>query len=275
MMNCTNKCTKINLNNCDCETILSTDCIEDSTGETLTTILQNIDKSIPCIRDAKLVQGNYEVQVEDACKILVLNGDVDSSNITYTIELPNTDDFVNKTLIFKDVSETGDPTGEVEWEFSQPILYNKGGVTTTKFHRLAWGPHKVLHLSLLKKDGVNYTWVVTSPSIGIPEVKVFTDADLLNNWVIAPGSYLKLYRLGNHRCLQGLVTGGSPPSSLLILDSIDRPAAPGGYFPVVSDVSPFRALLTITTSISVNFPSGPNLTGGEILSLFNVSWYVD
>jgi hypothetical protein len=280
--------SKITLNNCDCDFTVDTDCVEykgdklsvepnvrNGSSRTLTSIIESIDDSL-CTRSVKIVEGDYEVQLEDTCKILFLNGALSNAeNKTYVITLPETDDFFNQTIILKDISETDTPSGDVFWEFSSPIIYNKGGVSTDEFSKLAWGPHKVLHLTFLKKDGVNYSWVVTSPSIGIPEVINFSNDDLSGDWQIASGSYLTLYRLGNHRQLQGMVTGGEVPSTLLVLDAIDHPASPGGYFLAAVDASPYRALLTLSTSISISFPGGTDLVSGEQLSLFGISWYVE
>lgn len=283
-MACT-ACKKIGLENCDCDYVVKANCVEykgdklsfesgvkNGSSRTLSSILESISDQ-GCEREAKLVSGDYEVQSEDVCKYLLLNGTpVDSAHVTYTIELPNTEEFANKTLIFKDISENGDPTGTVFWDFSENIVYGQGGASTENFEELAWGSHKVLHLTFLKKDGVNYSWVVTSPSVGIPEVVTFTDDDLEGNWTIV--EELKLFRLGKHRQLQGTVTGGDVPTSLLILDAQDIPSS-SGYFLATVDVSPYRAILTITSQIAVSFPGGTHLTSGENLSLFGVSWYVD
>lgn len=282
-MACT-ACKKVSIENCDCPYTVNADCVEykgdklsfennvrNGSSRSLSSILESIENDV-CERDAKIVTGNYEVLTEDACKILLLKGDINSAaDVTYTITLPDSEDFINKTLILKDISVDYDPSGTVYWEFSENIVFDQEE-ETDEFVKLAWGPHKVLHLSYLKKDGVNYSWVVTSPSIGKPSVKVFTDEDLEGNWEIV--DELKLYRLGNHRQLQGTVTGGNVPTTLLNLDVQDIPSS-SGYFLVAVDASPYRALLTISSSIVVSFPGGTHLTSGENLSLFGISWYVD
>lgn len=285
-MNCTS-CKKTKLTPCDdCNYVVSADCVEyrgdrlyfedtsvkNGSSRTLSEILESMDEqSSGCLeREAKLVSGDYNVILEDVCKILLLNG-VSNTDVTYTITLPTSDDFVNKTLIFKDISGHEDPSGKISWEFSQEIVIDQEE-STDEFKKMAWAPHKILHLTLLKKDGLNYSWVVTSPSIGNPEVITLTNADLEGDWEIV--EELKLYRKGKHRQLQGTVTGGSVPSVLINLETQDIPPTEG-YFLVAVDASPYRALLTISAFIAISFPGGAALTSGENLSLFGVSWYVE
>lgn len=283
-MACT-ACKKITLENCDCDFTVNTDCVEykgdklsfetnvrNGSSRTLTSIIEGLTDQL-CHRDVRLITGDYEVQSEDMCKYLILNGTPPTTeDVTYTITLPDTEEFYDQTLIFKDISENGDPSGIVYWDFSENIVYDKGSLDTENFEELASGPHKVLHLTFLKKDGVNYSWVVTSPSVGTPEVVNYTDADLEGNWTVV--DEFKMFRLGKLRQLQGTVTGGNVPTTLLNLEAGDIPSS-SGYFLAAVDASPYRALLTIASSISVSFPGGTHLTSGENLSLFGVSWYVD
>jgi len=283
-MACT-ACKKVSLENCDCDFTVNTDCVEykgdklsfetnvrNGSSRTLTSIIEGLTDQL-CHRDVRLITGDYEVQSEDMCKYLILNGTPPTTeDVTYTITLPDTEAFYNQTLIFKDISENGDPSGIVYWDFSENIVYDKGSLDTENFEELASGPHKVLHLTFLKKDGVNYSWVVTSPSVGTPEVVNYTNADLEGNWTVV--DEFKMFRLGKLRQLQGTVTGGDVPTTLLNLEVGDIPSS-SGYFLAAVDASPYRALLTIAASISVSFPGGANLTSGENLSLFGVSWYVD
>lgn len=282
-MACT-ACKKVSLENCDCPYTVNADCVEykgdklpfetnvnNGSSRSLSSILELIGED-KCERSAKIITGDYEILTEDACKILLLKGDINSANnVTYTITLPESAEFIDKTLILKDISVDYDPSGTVYWEFSENIVFDQEE-ETNEFDKLAWGPHKVLYLTYLKKDGINYSWVVTSPSIGTPSVQVFTDDDLEGNWEIV--EELKLIRLGKLRQLQGMVTGGDVPTTLLNLDAKDRPSS-SGYFLAAVDASPYRALLTINTFIAVSFPGGTHLTSGENLSLFGVSWYVD
>jgi len=238
-MACT-ACKKVSLENCDCDFTVNTDCVEykgdklsfetnvrNGSSRTLTSIIEGLTDQL-CHRDVRLITGDYEVQSEDMCKYLILNGTPPTTeDVTYTITLPDTEAFYNQTLIFKDISENGDPSGIVYWDFSENIVYDKGSLDTENFEELASGPHKVLHLTFLKKDGVNYSWVVTSPSVGTPEVVNYTNADLEGNWTVV--DEFKMFRLGKLRQLQGTVTGGDVPTTLLNLEVGDIPSS-SGYF---------------------------------------------
>lgn len=283
-MNCTS-CKKTKLTPCnDCDYVVSTDCVEyqgdklsfesssvkNGSTRSLTDILNSFDDRECITRLPKAVESDYEIITEDFCKILLLSGDSDTDT-TYTITLPDSDEYLNQTLVFKDVSNYENLSGVISWEFSESIAFDRDN-TSDEFKKLAWAPHKLLYLTFLKKDGVNSEWVVTSPSIGHPEVVTLTTADLSGDWEVV--DELKLYRLGKHRQLQGVVTGGAVPSTLLALATEDRPSS-AGYFLAAVDASPYRALLTINTSIVVSFPGGAALTSGENLSLFGISWYVE
>lgn len=283
-MNCTS-CKKTKLTPCnDCDYVVSTDCVEyqgdklsfesssikNGSSRSLTDILNSFDDRECITRLPKVIESDYEIIEEDFCKILLLSGDSDT-NTTYTITLPDSDEYLNQTLVFKDVANYENLSGVISWEFSETISFDKGN-SSNKFKKLAWAPHKVLHLTFLKKDGVNSEWVVTSTSIGHPEIVTFADSDLEGDWEIV--EELKLYRNGKHRQLQGMVTGGAVPSALLYLDAEDIPPTEG-YFLAAVDASPYRALITISSFLSVSFPGGVALTSGENLSLFGISWYVE
>lgn len=289
-------CKKVKLNSCEkCDFTVPTDCVEykgdklsfeasgtkNGSSRDLTSILESLDEMLGCRnREAKIIQGDYTVLVEDDCSILLLDGAIDTAeDYTYTITLPETEDFYNKVIVIKDISEGGSPSGEVIWQFDTAIQTNHNPVEDeTLFSNIAWGSHKVVELAFLKTDGVNWEWVVISPSIGLPEVLVITDDDMVNSWATQTSSEVRLHRLGKHRQLEGLVTDGTKNTTVFTLLAKDRPAN-DLLFASVIDASPYTAIVNVTAAgaVQVSLPgyAGATVTSSDSVTLSGISWYVD
>lgn len=186
-MACEN-CKKTKLNSCEeCDFTVNTDCVEftgdklcveegivrDGSSRTLTSVLEALDDLCDCAeRVSKIVDGDYQIILEDACKVLLLDGELsdDPENVTYTITLPSSSsgaslDFINKTLIFKDISEQQSPSGNVLWNFDQSIKYDwENELSTTSFETLSHSLHKVVWLQFLKHPDNIYKWTAVSPN---------------------------------------------------------------------------------------------------------------
>ena len=207
--------------------------------------------------------------------MLLLDGAIDTAeDYTYTITLPETEDFYNKVIVIKDISEGGSPSGEVIWQFDTAIQTNHNPVEDeTLFSNIAWGSHKVVELAFLKTDGVNWEWVVISPSIGLPEVLVITDDDMVNSWATQTSSEVRLHRLGKHRQLEGLVTDGTKNTTVFTLLANDL------LFASVIDASPYTAIVNVTAAgaVQVSLPgyAGATVTSSDSVTLSGISWYVD
>mgnify|MGYP006316267119 CR=1 FL=1 len=146
---------------------------------------------------------SYTVLAEDAGKILLFKQTDDDTDaaITYTIVLPETEDFINKEIIFKDISKPLDSgTTTLTYQFNLDIQYDWNPVTTSNdFYTLADVTHKVLILKFVKITPTSYAWIVVSAAgqeldvqtlqddvddlMADPDLVEFEDVDLSNSWV--------------------------------------------------------------------------------------------
>ncbi len=188
-MACTNcSQTKTTVTPCasGCATTINTDCViydqdplcfedtnvEDGDKRTLTDLLQLIQcgltkesKFIKFHTDGETDDANaYTVVVDDTTKILFITcaDEGVSGVVTNLITLPQTSDFINKELIFKDISAPLDSgTTTLAYQFNLQIQYGWNPVTTTNvFYTLADSTHKTLKLRFVKTSDVSYQWVV-------------------------------------------------------------------------------------------------------------------
>lgn len=186
-MACEN-CKKVKLNSCEeCDFTINTDCVnytgdrlcvedglvKNGSSRTLTSVIEDLDDLCECSeRSAKVITGDHQIILEDACKILLLDGELSdlAENVTYTITLPDTSNgdatnFINKTLIFKDISQQNDPSGSVLWEFDQSIKYDwENNLSTQSYETLSFSLHKVLWLTFVKHPDNTYKWTPISPN---------------------------------------------------------------------------------------------------------------
>ena len=275
-------CKKKKLNPCgNCDYTVPTDCVEYTgdvlsfednntkagSNRTLTEILTDLSSYTQCNeRPSKTIQGDYSIQAEDACKIILLDGSVTNVDVTYTIELPTSEDFIDKFLIFKDISSEGDPTGVVNWEFDTQIKYDwVNNTSTTSFKTLSNSLHKVLYLTFVKV-GVNYQWIVVSPNSPVIERTDVDDGDLSNNWV--NNIQFSYVRQGDIISLEGSVTGGNGGTNLFTLPLGYRPTKICSFITAV-DGTPWLAIVNISTAgvinISVPGSSGIPITDNVFL----------
>jgi len=210
-MACTN-CKKIKLQSCaDCDFEVSSDCVNytvDGVTEMLSETLKDIYNSIECKhKSSKTVQGDYTIIEEDVCKILLLNGDVSVGDapISYTITLPDSEDFIDKVLVIKDITAEPSPSGEVVWEFNEEIQFCWNPEQSSRyFVDLAWWPHKVVYLAFIKV-GVNYQWVCISPSnIGYISNQ-YTNDDLQEGWLTSGDLDIMVERTGYEVKFRGAI----------------------------------------------------------------------
>lgn len=252
MSNCED-CKKIQLNNCDdCDFTVNTDCVdytddrlsvEDSTVTNgsvrdLTSIIKLLDQQIGCInRASKEVTDDYTVIEEDGCKILLLNADPGSGSaeVEKTIILPDSEDFYNKVLILKDVSEYAAPSGNVVWAFDTSIKYNwKDDESSDQFNELADTQHKTLWLAFLK-HGVNYQWTVIS-NANLQEPEEIRITTFLNGWEETAGDAypVKIYKLGKWCKMVGFIKNGDNTAQAFIIPDGFRPRD-GLFYPTITN----------------------------------------
>lgn len=171
----------VQITNCDsCQYTVNSDCViykgdrlsyealtvADGSTRTLTTLLENLEALNCCDRESTIVTGNYTIQSSDVNKIIILKGEMDDvvgGTLTYTLTLPVDIAFANKTLIFKDISGVGSGGRVIVWEFDSAIQYQWSPSTQTSVSYTTLqnaSSHKVLRLTFVKTDSVNYSWLV-------------------------------------------------------------------------------------------------------------------
>lgn len=169
-----------------CKSTLNTDCViynqellsfesssvSASSNRTLTDLLQQIistntkeSKIIKFNADGETDNGTtYTVLAEDTNKVLLITQTDDASegSVIYTINLPQTEEFIDKELIFKDISTALDSEATtVEYRFNINIQYEWQPVATTNlFYTLSDSTHKTLKLRFVKTTPTSYQWIV-------------------------------------------------------------------------------------------------------------------
>ena len=259
-MACEN-CKKVKLNNCDCDFVVSTDCVEykgDKLGwetnikngesRTISEILESLDVSLDCKdRSTKIVQDDYTIIEEDTCKILLLDVDLIQGDSAKIITLPSNDeDFINKVLIIKDISTSENVTGDV-WNFDSSVLYDfRDSLSTTSFNILANSLHRVLYLTYIQLDGINYSWVAISPNTDLKVIRLeIEDLGFLNNWeALGTVSAAKHH---NRVQLEGTVTAGDSSENAFRLPLGFRPNQ-NMAFNCFLDGSPYFAVVYVLSS---------------------------
>lgn len=125
-------------------------------------------------RESKLIKFNsdgttddgtaYTLVAEDASKILLITqgGSGETSTVTNTITLPNTADFINKEIIFKNISTQYDPSGTpIVIQFNQAVQYEwNPAVASTVLYSVLESSHSVVRLRLIKTSELSYQWIV-------------------------------------------------------------------------------------------------------------------
>lgn len=169
-----------------CKSTMNTDCViynqavlpfEDpstsaSSNRTLTALLQQIINSNS--KESKIIKFNadgttdngstYTVIAEDTTKVLLITQTDDASegSVIYTINLPQTEEFIDQELIFKDISTALDSEATtVEYRFNISIQYEWQPVASTNlFYTLSDSTHKTLKLRFVKTTPTSYQWIV-------------------------------------------------------------------------------------------------------------------
>lgn len=327
------KCKKTKLSSCeDCDFTVNTDCVdytgdrlcvEDSTvkngsARTLTSVIEKLDTLCECKdRSAKIIDDNYTLIPEDVCKILLLSGDIaeDPENITYTITLPTGQDavpFIDKILIFKDISLQQTPSGSVLWEFSEEIKYDwENDLSTDSYETLSYSLHKVLWLTFIKHPDGNYKWTPISTNdtsfdieervdqleidvsgltvivnnleaLGPPEYIEVEDGDMSNNWINAGAGTWRIYKQGYEVKFIGYIGDGNVGQLVYTLPVGYRPSTPA-IFPGVTNTcfgdSGQSCQINIATNgqitISVcGYLTGDPLTGGTSIPISHINYFI-
>jgi hypothetical protein len=183
-----NNCTKTNtiVTNCTsgCKSTINADCViydgsvlsfeSDSVNSgdkrTLSSLLDLIQVNV---KESKILAFNsdgttdngtsYTVLEEDTNNIILFTQTDDGTpgTVTYTITLPQTSSFLNKELIFKDISEPSGGGVTIEYVFSIDIQYDWNPLTVSAdFATLMDATHKTLKLRFIKTTPSSYQWIV-------------------------------------------------------------------------------------------------------------------
>jgi hypothetical protein len=109
------------------------------------------------------VEGDYTIQAEDVNKTILLKGFDDGviGTITYTLTLPQTMDFANKELVFKDISVPLDSESTtILWVFASAIQQTWVPTASTNSYDDLSDTNKVLRLRFVKTTPTAYQWIV-------------------------------------------------------------------------------------------------------------------
>lgn len=288
------------LNSCgECQYELNADCVyyngdrlgfEDSSiknnsSRTLSDLLEQIPTESCCTRLSKEVIGNYTVVAEDTQKLLLLNGEdtseTEDTNVTYTIILPASSDFIGKTLIFKDISTKtqGDTGGRIVWNFDTAIQYRWDTETTSTAYDtlISWdyALHRTLYLTYVK-IGINYQWIVINEAHKDTVKTIVPDEDMVNSFVTGGSGDVRYCKQGNLVTLEGYLTDGISGNTAFTLPTGYRPPVGANFLTQYDDLD-FICLVNITSGglvqISVPGESGNPLTGN--VSLWGVNFLIN
>jgi hypothetical protein len=196
-------------------------------------------------------------------------------NVSYTITLPDDDSFIDKVLVFKDISAAGDPTGNVIWSFDTSIKYDwQDSLSSTDFNTLSPSLHRMLYLAFIKV-GANYQWVAISPNTTYSiERTEISDDDMLNSWInVYQVSYIKE---GKKVSLEGAVTGGDGGDSMFQLPVGYRPTSDRSFVTVV-DGSPWATVINVTSGglIQLNVPGSTGIPINDNIFLDGIFFYTE
>lgn len=143
----------------------SADTVANST-RTLTDLLEQIDSC--CNRPSVIETEDFTITEDGHIgKLILLKAefdDVSGGTMSLNIELPDDIAFAGKTLVFKDISGTGDGGRVVEWIFSDDVQYQWSPSTLssdeyTVLSELS-NDNKVLYLTFVKVTSTSYAWLV-------------------------------------------------------------------------------------------------------------------
>lgn len=288
------------LNQCgECQYILNTDCViyndaplgfeddsvKDGSSRTLTDILQQIPDESCCTRLSKEVEGNYTVVEEDAQKLILLNGNTDTesdnTNNTYTIILPESEVFIGKTLVFKDISTktSGTPGGRIVWNFDTLVQYRWDTSTSSVSYDtlISWdySLHRTLYLTYVK-IGINYQWIVINEAHPDVVKTTIADDEMTNGFTTGGAGDVKVCKQGNLITLEGYLTDGESGTSAFTLPVSHRPSVTATFM-CAYDTVDFIGIVDIQSNgiltVSVPGESGNPLAGN--LSLWGINFIIN
>lgn len=136
--------------------------VSDGSTRSLDDLLVLISNSLCCNRESRIVEEDYTVVAEDAIKIILLKGYDEGTpgTITYTITLPQTADFFNKELIFKDISAPIDSgVTTIVWNFNSALQTTWNPVVTSLLYADHQDVFNVVKLRFIKTTTTGYQWV--------------------------------------------------------------------------------------------------------------------
>lgn len=176
---CSSNCNCSNCSSTACKYTLNTDCVIyngdvlnfepvgtiANSSRTLTTLLEELQDVNCCTRSSVIETADFELD-EDHVNVLILLkatfDEVSGGTMTLTITFP--DDltpFINKTLIFKDISGTGTGGRVASWEFSEDIQFQWSPTSDqSDVYDDLCDDQKVLKLTLVKTNSTNYNWLI-------------------------------------------------------------------------------------------------------------------
>lgn len=312
-------------NNCErCNFYINTDCVisdadalwwesvRDGSPRTLSEVLAGIPD---CCNDltSYIVQSSYTIQDGDQNKILLLQGDDESTEdagTTHVLTLPSSADLVGKVIRVKNMSELDQYGNSINWVFSDSVKYDfENNLSSTSFATLANSLHKVLYLVYLKTADNEYSWMAISPNQedltpleeGITDLQdqvvilssqttvfsaettvneiIVEDGDMQNGWLTFTGSTVVVHYTQNTVTFQGLVSVGTSGTTFYTLPSYLRPEKDLVFVSAYGGASPWIVLINVTTlgqvQLSVPALSGMPIDGADYVSLCNIHYYIN
>lgn len=151
----------------DCPYTLNADCIKykgeplsveddsvtDGSTRTLSDLLALLSDSINGYRQSNIIDDDYTVVSADTSKIILLQGNTGGSP-TYTITLPETSDFFERELIFKDIS-----LQTTTWVFGKAIQQTWNPTASSTAYSDHADSFNVVRLRFIKTTSTAYQWV--------------------------------------------------------------------------------------------------------------------
>lgn len=232
------------------------DSVESGDKRTISTLLAQIESC--CGKESKIVSFNddgetddgdeYTVTIEDTKKVILLTQEDDGTagTRTYTINLPQTEEFINTELEFKDITNVSSEDVVINIVFNLDIQYKWDTVQSTDvYSTLMDSKHKHLILRFVKVTPTSYQWIVcseaediitqfddlsadvTSLSGDVEDLLTtttvnFEDVDLNNNWV-THALNVQVQKTNHLVMMRGYVVDGDNNYFVLTL--------PAGYTP--------------------------------------------
>lgn len=162
-----------------CKVTINTDCViyngavlnyepidtVANSSRTLSTLLDELQDVNCCTRPSVIETADFELDEDHVNKLILLKATFDEvSGGTMTLEITFPDDltpFINKTLIFKDISGTGTGGRVAAWQFSEDIQFQWSPTSDqSDLYDDLCDSQKTLKLTLVKTSSTNYNWLI-------------------------------------------------------------------------------------------------------------------